>query len=185
MNRAQGKQVSAAHISKRWLSSWLDRGVLLAVRGYQCYVSPHKGYACAHRVLHGGPSCSEYFRQAVKRHGSFTALTLLEKRFADCHDANRQLRLNRKSRMSLPQGDLGAKAVDRPEEQKPPQNRPKRDQHVQDPWFSNVLDCCFSAECEPTHSSGIDLTCLNGNGASCCCDCGNLWNCGDGCSCGD
>jgi putative component of membrane protein insertase Oxa1/YidC/SpoIIIJ protein YidD len=57
---------------------WTDRIVMLLVRGYQRYLSPCKGYRCAHRVLYEEPSCSEYFRQSVGDYGSLRATVLLK-----------------------------------------------------------------------------------------------------------
>ncbi len=42
---------------------------LVAIAGYQRYLSPLKGYACAHRVHGGGQSRSTYARRAIARHG--------------------------------------------------------------------------------------------------------------------
>lgn len=44
--------------------------VLKAIRFYQKYISPHKGFACCiYR-----PSCSEYTRQAVEKYGVIKGL---------------------------------------------------------------------------------------------------------------
>jgi len=40
----------------------LDAFVSMLISLYQRYVSPYKGFRCAHRVLHGGDSCSEYIQ---------------------------------------------------------------------------------------------------------------------------
>ena len=36
------------------------------IRAYQRWVSPYKGFACAHRVHRGGPSCSVVGAQVVR-----------------------------------------------------------------------------------------------------------------------
>ena len=72
--------------------AWVKAMVLAGIGIYQRYLSPHKGFSCAHRRLYGGVSCSEYFRQAVRRYGAVGALPRLQQRFMDCGEANRILR---------------------------------------------------------------------------------------------
>ena len=59
-----------------------------AISGYQRFLSPYKGYRCAHRALHGGWSCSEFGRRAVLRFGILRFLLLLRRRFARCTQAH-------------------------------------------------------------------------------------------------
>jgi hypothetical protein len=55
--------------------------VLLAlIRGYQLLVSPFFPPSCRYF-----PSCSEYARQAVRRHGPLAGIWLAVKRLARCH----------------------------------------------------------------------------------------------------
>ena len=60
---------------------------ILAISGYQRYVSPHKGYCCAHRALYGGPSCSQFGKRAIQDYGVIGGLILLRQRFEACHQA--------------------------------------------------------------------------------------------------
>jgi surface antigen/putative component of membrane protein insertase Oxa1/YidC/SpoIIIJ protein YidD len=60
---------------------------LLAISGYQRFVSPHKGWHCAHAMLHGGPSCSAYARDVIAKHGVVRAVLLLRDRFRECREA--------------------------------------------------------------------------------------------------
>ena len=60
---------------------------VLAIEGYQKHLSPYKGYGCAHRVLHGGLSCSEFGKQAIQAQGLVGGLVLLHGRFQACHQA--------------------------------------------------------------------------------------------------
>ena len=63
----------------------LEQLAAFAIRMYQKYISPYKGFRCAHRVLHGGPSCSEFARLYVQEHtlwAMFPALRLRECRMA-------------------------------------------------------------------------------------------------------
>jgi hypothetical protein len=47
-----------------------------AVRGYQRYISPYKGFRCAHYQLHRETSCSGHFRDLLSQHGLSGALGL-------------------------------------------------------------------------------------------------------------
>jgi len=62
------------------LARWLRRAVIVSIRGYQRAISPLLGPAC--RFV---PSCSEYTRQAVARHGVWRGLRLGVGRLARCH----------------------------------------------------------------------------------------------------
>ncbi len=58
--------------------------VVLAIRAYQRFVSPYKGFSCAYRAHTGRCSCSEFGRRAVQRKGVFTGLLLLDARLQRC-----------------------------------------------------------------------------------------------------
>ncbi|WP_375539788.1 membrane protein insertion efficiency factor YidD [Cylindrospermum sp. FACHB-282] len=62
-----------------------------AITGYQRHISPHKGFACAHRVLYGGESCSEYIKGAIAQDGLKRALIKSRERFLACKQANQIL----------------------------------------------------------------------------------------------
>jgi len=51
-----------------------------AIRGYQIFLSPLFGPACRYE-----PSCSEYARQAIERHGALRGPWLAIKRLGRCH----------------------------------------------------------------------------------------------------
>ena len=68
--------------------------VLMGISGYQRFISPYKGWHCAHAVLHGGASCSAYGKEAVSRHGVLRGGLLLWKRFGDCQQAADTLAAN-------------------------------------------------------------------------------------------
>jgi putative component of membrane protein insertase Oxa1/YidC/SpoIIIJ protein YidD len=74
---------------------------LLAVAGirvYQKHISPRKGFSCAHRVRHGGVSCSEFVRRSIVSHGMWAAIPLTRERFAQCKAAAHELREMRAAR---------------------------------------------------------------------------------------
>lgn len=68
--------------------------VLVGISGYQRFISPYKGWHCAHAVLHGGASCSAYGKEIVSRHGVLRGGLLLWKRFGDCQQAADTLAAN-------------------------------------------------------------------------------------------
>lgn len=69
------------------------RGLVIAlINFYKKFISPRKGFACAHRVLHGGTSCSSYVREQVEIHGLLKAMALTKARFRSCALAAKTLR---------------------------------------------------------------------------------------------
>jgi uncharacterized protein len=57
---------------------------LAAIRCYQRFVSPYKGFSCALRVAAGGASCSAYGHAVIARFGLVRGLGLLQRRFELC-----------------------------------------------------------------------------------------------------
>ena len=55
-----------------------------AIAWYQVRLSPHKGYGCAHRVAHGGDSCSQAVRRSVLDRGLPGSVLPSLARFAAC-----------------------------------------------------------------------------------------------------
>lgn len=70
---------------------WLRNLCELAISGYQRFLSPHKGYICAHRVVHRGESCSQFVKRAIKEGGVRQAWGLAQDRFCACGSAARRL----------------------------------------------------------------------------------------------
>ena len=65
--------------------SWLPRGLLrwpliMAVRGYQLFLSPFLPPSCRYT-----PSCSAYAIEALQRHGALRGGWLALRRIARCH----------------------------------------------------------------------------------------------------
>ncbi|NJK77444.1 MAG: membrane protein insertion efficiency factor YidD [Microcoleus sp. SU_5_6] len=65
---------------------------IASIGGYQKHISPKKGFACAHRVLYGGESCSQYIKSAIAKFGLFEAVKASRRRFAACKQANQILK---------------------------------------------------------------------------------------------
>lgn len=68
---------------------------LAAVRAYQRWVSPYKGFACAHRVHRGGPGCSAVGARLLRRFGVWHGWPLLRQRLRACGDVHRAHHGNR------------------------------------------------------------------------------------------
>ncbi|MGX9733918.1 membrane protein insertion efficiency factor YidD [Janthinobacterium aestuarii] len=66
------------------------RLALWAIRAYQRYLSPWKGFSCAYRVLTGRDSCSAYGYKVIARHGLRAGLPLLQRRLRACGERHRQ-----------------------------------------------------------------------------------------------
>lgn len=69
-----------------------DRLVLNAIRIYQRWLSPHKGFRCAHAALHGGESCSAAVARLVRNEGLLEGRTHIAERLAACRAAHDALR---------------------------------------------------------------------------------------------
>ena len=72
-----------------------------SIQGYQRYVSPHKGFSCAYRKLHGQKSCSQYFLSMISQLGLVEAIPLFHQRLADCKAAHANLKLLSKKRRKI------------------------------------------------------------------------------------
>ncbi len=64
---------------------------LAGIDGYRRYLSPIKGFRCAHAAFFGGPSCSEAIRAIVELHGVRAGRALIAARFAACRSAHHHL----------------------------------------------------------------------------------------------
>lgn len=62
------------------------------IGGYQKHLSPHKGFSCAYRLLHGGESCSQYIKRRIAQDGLVATLKASRQRFQACRKANEILR---------------------------------------------------------------------------------------------
>ncbi|CAN1210571.1 hypothetical protein TUMEXPCC7403_10270 [Tumidithrix helvetica PCC 7403] len=66
-----------------------------SIAGYQRYISPHKGFSCAHRILHGSESCSQFVKRVIIEEGVVTAVKASRQRFQACKEANQILKARR------------------------------------------------------------------------------------------
>lgn len=58
---------------------------------YQRWISPHKGFRCAHAALHDGPSCSQAVKSILSECGPLRGWPLIRERLAECRFAYREL----------------------------------------------------------------------------------------------
>lgn len=72
--------------------------LLLTIRVYKQYISPHKGFSCAYRILHQEQFCSSYFQTCVREQSFSHACISFQQRLFDCHQANLILQNNVRNR---------------------------------------------------------------------------------------
>ena len=71
----------------------LAHAAVILIRGYQRWISPLKGYCCAHNVLHRRGTCSHFGLSAISKSGLVRGLGDLRIRLSDCRDAARHLHM--------------------------------------------------------------------------------------------
>ena len=69
------------------LESGVSSLAVLAIQAYRRWISPYKGFRCAHHALHERGSCSTYGLQVFQENGPRTAWRLLRTRFVECREA--------------------------------------------------------------------------------------------------
>ncbi|WP_338844676.1 membrane protein insertion efficiency factor YidD [Massilia sp. W12] len=63
----------------------MKRLLLMAIKLYQAYISPRKGFRCAcHAWQAQRPSCSNFGYRVIARYGALRGLALLRLRLQDC-----------------------------------------------------------------------------------------------------
>jgi putative component of membrane protein insertase Oxa1/YidC/SpoIIIJ protein YidD len=71
----------------------LSRKIVIdSIAAYQTHISPRKGFACAHRILHGDESCSMYIKRILGEESLMSAIQLSRQRFKACFAANQTLK---------------------------------------------------------------------------------------------
>ena len=61
--------------------------LIFLISVYQRFISPYKGFNCAHHVLHGEQTCSNAVKNLISENGLLSALPLIRGRFAECREA--------------------------------------------------------------------------------------------------
>lgn len=150
-----------------FLDSFTRQVSAAAITGYQKHISPHKGFACAHRILYSGESCSQYIKRVVAKEGLKAAFVNSRERFQACKQAKQILRS---------QTENSEESTE--EEAKTQQRQQASGKVAQKSSFisSDNTNCCDCA----------DLGCNCANLVSMTPDCGSLDYCGSlDCSCAD
>jgi uncharacterized protein len=62
---------------------------LLAIRGYQRFISPYKGFRCAYGLHSGRCTCSGLGYRAIRRYGVLDGLSVLRERLTRCGQVHR------------------------------------------------------------------------------------------------
>ena len=104
------------------------------IRSYRRCISPHKGFRCAHQVLHGAGSCSTYGLTVFQTHPFGQAFTLLRDRFQDCRYAYQVLATQ-------------AASNDRPPERDEPNNRSTPMGYLTRKWDTCACDALSMVDC--------------------------------------
>ena len=103
---------------------------------YQKYVSPYKGFRCAHRVRHGGLSCSEAVRAIVFDEGLWCGRSRIRQRFQDCRSASLSLRTERAMMSEMCSGE------ETDEEQRGDRATQSNQPQQETPEFLGEICCC-------------------------------------------
>jgi uncharacterized protein len=67
----------------------MKRFALLAIRGYQRYFSPYKGFRCAYGLHTGRCTCSGLGYRAIRRYGVIDGISVLRERLTRCGQVHR------------------------------------------------------------------------------------------------
>jgi putative component of membrane protein insertase Oxa1/YidC/SpoIIIJ protein YidD len=169
---------------------------VMLITGYQRYLSPHKGFSCAHRIWHQGESCSQYVKRVVAEKGLSAAIPLVRQRFRDCRAANEWLRARRQrcqvalagawaiedaseGSPEIPDGFHGDTPPQRPSARSPAHYCNPRDSRWCNPDCSNLacegLDCagdfgsldCQALPCQGEHCGTADCGSADCSGLDC------------------
>ncbi|WP_299407847.1 membrane protein insertion efficiency factor YidD [Acaryochloris sp. IP29b_bin.148] len=90
LSRSAAVMIPLAQRAEHWhFNSMLRSLLVFSIRDYQRYLSPHKGFSCAHRRVYGGVSCSEYLRRSVQNESLVDALSHFQQRLRACKQASR------------------------------------------------------------------------------------------------
>jgi putative component of membrane protein insertase Oxa1/YidC/SpoIIIJ protein YidD len=96
---------------------------IAAISGYQRYLSPYKGFRCAHRVLYEGESCSQYVKRKVQEEGLIAALQSSRIRFIECAEANQIIQSRQQDYLISISSDVNLE-IEYKSSKKPPKKKP-------------------------------------------------------------
>jgi putative component of membrane protein insertase Oxa1/YidC/SpoIIIJ protein YidD len=120
--------------------------VARAIEAYQRFVSPYKGFCCAHRCVHGRDSCSQFAKRVVVRRGVLRMVPLLMRRFTECGVAAQVL-------------DYEARERKR-QRAREPQRRSGYAHWSPSCWDADdTAECCTQMACEGLADGGLECAC--------------------------
>jgi putative component of membrane protein insertase Oxa1/YidC/SpoIIIJ protein YidD len=70
----------------------MTTAAVTAIGLYQQYLSPYKGFRCAHRVKHGRNSCSQFAKRLIEKVGLMRFAPIFLRRLRRCGKAARDLK---------------------------------------------------------------------------------------------
>jgi len=76
--------------------------LLSLIRAYQRFISPYKGFHCAHHQLHRGDTCSNAVKYLIQNNSFRAAIPLIRARFKACHQAAQSLQAIQSPNTDLP-----------------------------------------------------------------------------------
>ncbi|MEC4804377.1 MAG: membrane protein insertion efficiency factor YidD [Jaaginema sp. PMC 1079.18] len=168
---AQSRHRFIAKISQKLKSYAQYNGVYL-ITFYQKYISPYKGFACAHRVLYKKDSCSQYVKTLLIEQDLQSAIALSHQRFRDC----------KKARLILQSKQLNSEDF----EKESPKRKPRKNHFCSEALEEGFCDfITLPFDCADTDFDCIP-DCGDGN-FDCtpdCGDCGSSIDCTPSCDCG-
>lgn len=73
----------------------MSRFLIWLIAIYQRYISPYKGFCCAHAYLHQGDSCSVAVKNIIADQGIIKGYADIRQRFQDCRYAYEDIQKNK------------------------------------------------------------------------------------------
>ncbi len=68
--------------------------LIIVINFYQKFLSPYKGFCCAHRFFYHGLSCSEAVKEILLQDGIVSGFSRIRERFQECKNASQILKRN-------------------------------------------------------------------------------------------
>ncbi|RQH23269.1 membrane protein insertion efficiency factor YidD [Okeania hirsuta] len=89
----------------------MNKIAVALIDGYQQYISPRKGFSCAHRILYNDESCSHYIKRMFIEQDFSGAIQAARQRFKACKEANQILKLQAVSLEKKSKKKQGSKLI--------------------------------------------------------------------------
>ena len=73
----------------------IRKTIILCIKGYQKFISPKKGFTCAHSKLHGGTGCSGAVIKIIQEVPLVQWKEKISNRFESCKQSSMELKKER------------------------------------------------------------------------------------------